>query len=904
VRPIPRVLLIVGLAAIALVSFGYIAPPAAAPGPGVDRLVIQRDPSANGTWVANGTYMIGDNDTFWAVGYNTTSGYIGPVLAYWWSDNTNSGRVSPNYNTTSTTFSAGPQPGIVHVWAYCGQTPGGWGNCSNGGGTSRGAYNSTGPLTVLQAPIVSIQIRDAPNGGGAVVGDRTFYVGDTDVFYAAGYDANGSYAGEVPASWSVNNTAACQVTSPGTSTTFSAIGAGVCVATATYGSISNVTGNLTILARPTVYVDDDGVCGGNTPCFTTFTAALENATDGYYVIVYAGNYSEHVVVDKQVRIRGLDRYRIVVDGGGDGIVFLITANSVELSNLTIQEGKYNVFVDQANDTKIVRNIIRNYSYGLYFNRTKDAFTAWNYITTGQYGVVTDHVYNDAVRWNTIAYNTVYGAKDYDSQLRNCFNWNEFHHNHVAYYYDPNEPLQPFEFDGNTLWANDIGVIVENGPALRLTNNVFRDNGKALVVKGSDLNVSANTFLRNDVAVEIVGAAGNVTANTFQDNTVAVACTDAATTIADNVVTGGVAGVVCTGFSGTLARNDLLPGGAVAVRLEGARDAGVTANDAHGREIVLVGSTIRELTAVDSDVRATDTTFGSFALDGRSRLSESWTVLVTTVAADGTPVGGAHVAAYDRDGRLAASGLTDPEGRIALPLLQRTRTATSEETFAPYTVRGDAGAAAGASILAVDHPTSVTLTLSAAMIVPGAGFPWLLVFGSVLALGIGGLLGLEPLKVALLALFLPLFTRIGRSEVLDDYTRGRVYQYLEMNPGDHFNAICRALGLGAGTVTYHLSVLERTGLVASRVDHVFKRFYPRGVAPPETNGGTLSEVQIRIGHAVRDLPGITQKELARMMGVRASTVSYQIGRLSERGLVRAERRGRHVRYFPGEASKEN
>jgi len=197
------------------------------------------------------------------------------------------------------------------------------------------------------------------------------------------------------------------------------------------------------------------------------------------------------------------------------------------------------------------------------------------------------------------------------------------------------------------------------------------------------------------------------------------------------------------------------------------------------------------------------------------------------------------------------------------------------------------------------------TIMLTAIVPASPFPWVIVLGSVLALAVGGgLLGLEPLKVALLALMLPLFSRIGRDEVLNDYTRGRVYQYLEMNPGDHFNSICRALDLGAGTVTYHLGVLERTGLVASRMDHVYKRYYPKGVPPPETNGGTLSEVQVRIVHAVRDLPGVSQKELARMMGLRQPTMSYQVARLEERGLIREERRGRHVRYFSREGPSKN
>lgn len=72
----------------------------------------------------------------------------------------------------------------------------------------------------------------------------------------------------------------------------------------------------------------------------------------------------------------------------------------------------------------------------------------------------------------------------------------------------------------------------------------------------------------------------------------------------------------------------------------------------------------------------------------------------------------------------------------------------------------------------------------------------------------------------------------------------------------------------------------------------------GLNPPaKGEEGTLSEVQVRIVRAVRDVPGLTQKQLARLMGVPTSTLRYQLTGLAERGSVRSERRGRNVRYFP-------
>ena len=124
---------LLGLAFVLTTALLDLALPARAPpGDGIDRVVIQRDPGANGTWVANGTYYISDTDVFWLVGYNDTTGWVGPVPGYWWVDNPNSGDVLPRLNVTSTNFTAGPQPGIVRVYAYCQRDPGG-GGCGASG---------------------------------------------------------------------------------------------------------------------------------------------------------------------------------------------------------------------------------------------------------------------------------------------------------------------------------------------------------------------------------------------------------------------------------------------------------------------------------------------------------------------------------------------------------------------------------------------------------------------------------------------------------------------------------------------------------------------------------------------------------------------------------------------------
>ena len=170
-------------------------------------------------------------------------------------------------------------------------------------------------------------------------------------------------------------------------------------------------------------------------------------------------------------------------------------------------------------------------------------------------------------------------------------------------------------------------------------------------------------------------------------------------------------------------------------------------------------------------------------------------------------------------------------------------------------------------------------------------------GSALALGagIGAFLSTEVGKFAFLSLLVPLYTKLRKRNVLDNYERGRIYQYIEMNPGEHYSQIKRDLSLPNGSLVYHLRVLEKASKIKSRPDGRFKRFYTLDTRIPVPNGGVLSEVQKRIVDAVKDVPGVTQKEIAALLGVHQSSINYQMGRLEERGLIRSERKGRKVHY---------
>jgi PKD repeat protein len=180
--------------------------------------------------------------------------------------------------------------------------------------------------------------------------------------------------------------------------------------------------------------------------------------------------------------------------------------------------------------------------------------------------------------------------------------------------------------------------------------------------------------------------------------------------------------------------------------------------------------------------------------------------------------------------------------------------------------------------------------------------WSPSFGDVMIMGFFGVLSLmiitfltEAGRYRLLGLLIPLYTKLKKEEILDDFTRGKIYGYIMANPGDHYNSIKKALKLSDGSFAHHIHVLEKEGVVKSKRDGTHRRFYPSEMRIPE-NGGTLKKSQLHIIQIVKEAPGISQKDIATLLGVSSATVNYHLKELIKQDIVRAERAGMRMKYF--------
>jgi DNA-binding transcriptional ArsR family regulator len=167
----------------------------------------------------------------------------------------------------------------------------------------------------------------------------------------------------------------------------------------------------------------------------------------------------------------------------------------------------------------------------------------------------------------------------------------------------------------------------------------------------------------------------------------------------------------------------------------------------------------------------------------------------------------------------------------------------------------------------------------------------------------GLYGLwRVLKWTGLAAVLPLYSHISDDEILDDPNRAAIYRLIQEEAGISTKTIADRLDLAWGTVTHHLTKLEKRRFVVSKKYGKYRRYFANGT------GGTELKDEIAVlrldrtgdvAQLIRERPGMTQKEVSDVLGVSSSTILWHVKRLEEVHLVRKVRDGKTVRYFPAD-----
>ncbi len=143
---------------------------------------------------------------------------------------------------------------------------------------------------------------------------------------------------------------------------------------------------------------------------------------------------------------------------------------------------------------------------------------------------------------------------------------------------------------------------------------------------------------------------------------------------------------------------------------------------------------------------------------------------------------------------------------------------------------------------------------------------------------------ESLLIALLAVLLPLYTRLRRDDVLENYRRGMIHGFVLAHPGTSFTDMKEALSISSGSLVYHLSVLQDKGQLCSRRSGSCMRYYVNGSPMAEILRLGLTEFQMEIVKQVHSKGEASTRDLKKSVAASRQTLHYNLRKLVTDGIL--------------------
>ena len=159
-------------------------------------------------------------------------------------------------------------------------------------------------------------------------------------------------------------------------------------------------------------------------------------------------------------------------------------------------------------------------------------------------------------------------------------------------------------------------------------------------------------------------------------------------------------------------------------------------------------------------------------------------------------------------------------------------------------------------------------------------------GIIASMGIFGY-GAEKGRYRIWLALVPLYTRLRKSEALEDFNRGQIYRTIAEHPGIRYSEIKEMVGIGNGVLSYHLKVLQSMKYVKSIGDMTYKRFYLWGAAamlPPDLEK-PFTPIQKAIVDYLHSNSWMSQSVIADSLKLKQQTVSKNLRSLEHSSIVK-------------------
>lgn len=261
-------------------------------------------------------------------------------------------------------------------------------------------------------------------------------------------------------------------------------------------------------------------------------ARIDQAAPGDTIYVEAGVYNERIVVDKAIKLKGMNDP--VIDGGDEGDVVLITASGASISDFVLRNGGKNISqeaagvkVDGADEVEVIGNRIESTRFGIYLLDSVGSTIAYNSVDLeasvdiGRRGYA---IYLWAAEQTGVFNNTLTNSSDgihLEFSNHNTIGENDVKNGRYGLHFmysDSNKIV------GNVFRDNLAGAVLMFSHDLLLKDNELSSNRRGATGVGvlfkdcDDVFVEGNSFLRNKFGVTVEGTPQAVGATAiFREN---------------------------------------------------------------------------------------------------------------------------------------------------------------------------------------------------------------------------------------------------------------------------------------------------------------------------------------------------------------------------------------------------
>ncbi len=251
-------------------------------------------------------------------------------------------------------------------------------------------------------------------------------------------------------------------------------------------------------SKTTWIVDKSG-----TEDFRTIQAAINGAESGDIILIMPGTYTEKLELNKALTLTGYHRTQSIIHPFDETQPFLISANNVIITNLTIEESTVNgIFVQEAqNLTLIDCNINSHHNAGIRLELCQNGLIKNNsFLSNNNAGVLVRNSENITVKDNLFVDQGVYGVWLLGSQ-DNYVNNNQIENT-------GKNGIRLESTSGNNISFNEVldsdeqAINSDQGHFNEIYANILlRSQGDGISMKNSSYNViTANWLTLNEIGI--------------------------------------------------------------------------------------------------------------------------------------------------------------------------------------------------------------------------------------------------------------------------------------------------------------------------------------------------------------------------------------------------------------------